>query len=107
MFPKTGKGFPNGIDRDHDGYAYADLVADALRRELGTTHRAAKTLMRWTGASERTVKHWLHATHGPDGAYLIALMRESEAVFDAVLRAAERSDAVVAAHILAAQGSIS
>lgn len=80
------------------------MIASALRAELGETHRAAKTVMRWTGASERTVKHWLSGVHGPGGEYLIVLMRESETVFETVLAAAGRREAVVAARTLAAQG---
>jgi hypothetical protein len=62
--------------------------------------------MRWTGASERTVKHWLAGHHGPAGEYLIDLIRESEAVYEAILSAAGRRDAVVAARMLAAHGAM-
>jgi len=62
--------------------------------------------MRWTGASERTVKHWLAGRHGPGGAYLVVLMGESDAVFEAILEAAGRRDAVVAARMLAAHGTM-
>ncbi len=34
-------------------------ITEALRAELGDTHRAVKTVTRWTGANERTVKNWL------------------------------------------------
>ena len=53
MFPKAGKKLPH---RARSGDAYADAIAEALRTELGATHRATKTLMRWTGASERTAE---------------------------------------------------
>lgn len=36
--------------------------------------------MRWTGASERTVKYWLAGERGPSGDHLIALARHSDAV---------------------------
>jgi hypothetical protein len=39
-----------------DQARYREAVAAALRAELGPTHQAIKTAMRWTGASERTVK---------------------------------------------------
>jgi hypothetical protein len=106
MFPKKGNSFPGGNDREDDSPNYAAMVAAALRAELGNSHRATKTVMRWTGASERTVKHWFAGRHGPGGEYLIVLMRESEAVFEAVLTAADRRDAVVAARVLAARGTI-
>lgn len=31
----------------------------ALQKELGQSHRAIKTVMGWTGASERSVKNWI------------------------------------------------
>lgn len=106
MFPKKGKVFPGENDRNNDGMTYAAMIAKALRSELGNTHQAAKTVMQWTGASERTAKHWLAGHHGPAGDYLIVLMRESEAVFEAVLSAAGRRDAIVAARMLAAHGAM-
>lgn len=106
MFPKKGNFFPGRNDRENGSPNYAALIATALRSELGNSHRATKTVMRWTGASERTVKHWLAGHHGPGGGYLIVLMRESEAVFEAVLTAADRRDAVVAARVLAAHGTM-
>ena len=80
MLPKTGQKFPGGNDRDGRRATYTGIVADALARELGSTHRAAKILMGWTGAGERTVKHWLAGAHGPGGGHLLVLMRESEEV---------------------------
>ena len=103
MFPKKGNFFPGGNDRENGSTDYASMIAEALRTELGNSHRATKTVMRWTGATERTVKHWLAGHHGPGGKYLIVLMRKSEAVYEAVLTAADRRDAVVAARMLAAQ----
>ena len=55
---------------------YIAAVAAVLRSELGGTRAAAKTLMRWTGAGERTVKAWLGGVSGPSGEHLIALMRD-------------------------------
>ena len=51
----------------------------ALREEPGDTHRAIKRAMRWTGASERTVKYWFAGERGPRGDHLIALVRNSDA----------------------------
>ncbi len=50
VLPNKGKVFP--------AKEYAAAIASALRRDLGDTHRAVKTVARWTGASERTVKNW-------------------------------------------------
>lgn len=106
MFPKKGNIFRGGSDRENGSTNYASLIATALRTELGSSHRATKTVMRWTGASERTVKHWLAGHHGPGGEYLIVLMRKSEAVYEAVLAAAGRRDALVAARVLATQATM-
>src|SRR3546814_16509355 len=78
MFPKKGNFSLSGHDRENGSTRYAVMIAQALRGELGSSHRATKTLMRWTGASERTAKHWLAGHHGPGGGHLIALLRESE-----------------------------
>ncbi len=59
MLPKTGKKFLGGNDRQNGGLGYAAIIASVLAKALGETHRAAKVLMGWTGAGERTVKHWL------------------------------------------------
>lgn len=74
-----------------DGDAYAATLAAALRSELGGLRAAAKTLMRWTGAGERTVKAWLAGISGPSGDHLISLLRHSDEVFAAVLRMSGRA----------------
>lgn len=71
--------------------AYATVLAAALRSELGGLRAAAKTLMRWTGAGERTVKAWLAGISGPSGDHLISLLRHSDEVFAAVLRMSGRA----------------
>ncbi|MFD2577486.1 hypothetical protein ACFSTD_00225 [Novosphingobium colocasiae] len=48
-------------------------MADLLKKkEHGDSHRAVKLLMRQTDASERTIKHWLAAQHGPDTVFFSA-----------------------------------
>lgn len=86
--PKMGKELP--IPRHRKSSAYAAEIARALRSELGGSHRAIKTLMRWTHASERTAKCWLGGTSGPSGEHLIVLLRNSETVLDTVLALAHR-----------------
>ena len=76
------------------------VVADALRQELGDTHQAIKTVMRWTGASERTIKNWLAGRSGPRGEHLVALVRHSDAVFEVFLRAAGSEPVVTAAKLI-------
>lgn len=96
MFPKTGNKRPYPQSETD----FAMLVARALNAELGSTHRAVKTVMRWTGASERTAKHWLAGTHAPDGAHLIGLVRHSDGVLGDFLRAAGRGDVVLAVELV-------
>lgn len=92
MFPKTGRRFP-GREQQSD---YASSIADALRAELGNSHQAIKTLMRWTGANERTTKNWLSGTNGPSGDHLLQIMRNSDIVFECVLGLVDRK--VVLSH---------
>ncbi len=78
--PKTGTSFPAGGDA-----AYAPAIARTLNRQLGETHQAVKTVMRWTGAGERTVKNWFSGASAPSGHHLLALMRHSDDVLDTML----------------------
>ena len=86
MFPKTGRRFP-GREQQSD---YASSIADALRAELGDGHEAIETLLRWTGANERTTKNWLSGTNGPSGDHLLQIMRNSDIVFECVLGLVDR-----------------
>ena len=90
MFPKKGNELPHAPRRPSGNGEFEQAIAAALVSELGLTHRAVKTVMRWTGASERTVKHWFAGTHGPNGQHLIALARHSDAVVVYFLLAAGR-----------------
>jgi hypothetical protein len=92
VFPKMGKDFPGG----NEGDRYPEVIAAALWRDVGGTHRAIKTVARWTDASERTVKNWLAGTSGPRGEHLIDLARHSDAVLEGVLLLAGRSQSVAA-----------
>ncbi|MBB6466035.1 hypothetical protein HNQ96_001893 [Aminobacter lissarensis] len=88
MFPKKGTTVPPR--EDTSGKRYAAAISDALRGELGTSSRATKTVMRWTGASDRAVKYWIEGTRGPDGSHLILLARNSDAVLHSILKMADR-----------------
>lgn len=82
---KKGKKLRSAID-------YSEAIASALRAELGDTHRAVKTVMKWTGASERAVKNWLSGESGPHGRYLIAILRYSDGAMQTILAASRRLD---------------
>jgi len=93
MLPKTGR-------KLHlDELAFAAIMSEALVEGLGSTHQAVKIAMRWTGASERSVKHWLAGTHAPRGVHLLSLMRNSDAVLRRLLIASGRSDALIALEV--------
>lgn len=89
MFPKKGKEFPRSPVRIAPG-EFAKAISTALREELGASHVAAKTVMRWTNASERTAKNWLGAKCGPSGCHLIQLAQESDVIMATVLVLARR-----------------
>ena len=64
VVPKMGT-FVHLIDKPID---YRKAMAMALHEELGSSQsRGFKMAMRWTGASERTVKYWLAGERGPSG----------------------------------------
>ncbi len=89
MFPKKGNSFPRAGKRITPE-EFAKAISTALREELGSSHVAAKTVMRWTGASERTAKNWLAGTHSPCGRHLILLARESDVIMATLLMLAGR-----------------
>jgi hypothetical protein len=98
MLPKTCGVLP----RDgKTGYAVA--ISLALCSELGDGHRAAKTVMRWTGASERSVRGWLSGETGPSGPYLVVLARESDAVARALLKLTGRKSLEAGLQVQAAR----
>jgi hypothetical protein len=94
MFPKEGNDFP--ASKAHATVHYAASIAAALHGELGHTHRATKTVMRWTGASERAVKNWFAGSKGPSGEHLVLLLRQSDMVLQVVLSLAGRERTISA-----------
>jgi hypothetical protein len=106
MLPKRGKILPERGADDCDEATYAAVIGAALREELGDTHRSVKTVMRWTGASERTVKNWFAGTCGPSGKHLIAIVRHSDAVFASIMLLAERDQVVAAQKLIAARDTL-
>ena len=103
MFPKRGTVLPDAGGRRDQPATYAKMVSAALRKDLGKTHRATKTVMRWTGACERTVRNWLAGTKGPSGEHLVVLIRNSETVLEAILCHAGRERSIAAGRLIAAR----
>ncbi len=106
MLPKEGKELHPPPPHSGDRAAFNGMIGEALRAELGGTHRAIKTVMRWTGASERSVKHWFAGTHGPSGQHLVALARNSDVVFGRFLIAANRDELLVGVELSAVRGKL-
>lgn len=82
---------------------YVRAVTTALRGELGLAGGAAKTLMKWTGASNRTARNWMGGTVGPSGVHLICLARQSDAVLEVILEMSGRNELHLAADIHAVE----
>ncbi|AQS85690.1 MAG: hypothetical protein ABF876_12165 [Acetobacter aceti] len=88
---KDGNKFP--VDPSADTEAtFATVIADALRRDFGSTPAHVKHIARLTGANMRTVGNWLSAKNGPNGSSLVVLMRHSDEITMAVLKLSERED---------------
>src|SRR5262245_3492402 len=103
MFPKKGNRFPSAGGTGERRLSYAGSIAMALRSELSDSHRAIKTIMRWTGATDRTAKNWVTGTRGPTGEHLISLASHSDAVFEIFIRAAGRESLLVAVQLIDAR----
>lgn len=78
----------------------------ALRTELGGSHQSIKTIMKWTNASERTIKNWLAGAHGPRGEHLIDVIRHSDAVCSLILRLARRDQALASVRLAELRGHL-
>ncbi|MBX4954736.1 hypothetical protein [Rhizobium lentis] len=85
---------------------YALAISRALQEELGQSARAAKTIMRWTGASERAAKYWLAGSRAPSGWQLILMARYSDAILHEFLRMTGRDLLKVSIELAAAEASL-
>lgn len=99
MFPKKGSSFPIGRDILTDT-EFAQIIASALKIEFGSTRHGAKTIMKWTGASQRTAKNWLNGTHAPSSLHLVLLARESNAILKALMLVADRPEMSLGASLI-------
>jgi hypothetical protein len=80
MLPKKGRRLPAWKGALAGRQAYANTIAELLKREHGRSHRAVKQVMELTDASERTVKHWMAAQHGPDTVFFLRLLANSPVI---------------------------
>ena len=95
MLPKAGR-FLQVSPED-----YATTIAAALVNHLGDSHRAVKTIGRWTGACERTATNWLNGEAGPRGHHLVGLVAHSDETLAAFLMLAGRRQAVSSTRLFA------
>lgn len=103
MFPKKGNIVPRaGGHRVHKA-DYAGAIAAGLRAELGQSHQAVKTVMRWTHVNERTAKNWFAGRRGPRGEHLLGLIRHSDEILGVVLRLSDREQIIAAKLLLDAR----
>ena len=91
--PKTGR----TVRADKSRLSQRDLaltISDALKEEMGTGRAAAKSVMDWTGVCDRAARNWLSGSGGISGANLLMLARHSDAIWQIVILAAHRPEAV-------------
>lgn len=87
MLPKSGTQLPKSKILV-SGEELAGEIAAALQCELGASRRAQKTVMAWTGVSERTARQWLNGVSSPTGCHLVTLAANCRPVIDTVLKLA-------------------
>ena len=90
VLPQKGNNLPGAPARKAADLAGA--LALALRAEFGDRRHAVKRIMRWTGASGRTVRYWLAGEAVPNGRCLIELIARCDAVLETVLAVGRRVD---------------
>lgn len=85
MLRETRKNLPSEQGRGITAREYAVAIEVALKREIGTSRHAVKTLARMTTASERTVQNWLSGVRGPNGVHLILLAQNFASVRSTIM----------------------
>lgn len=81
--------------------SFPQRIAAAIRAEWGSSPSVRKEVGRITHANERAVRNWFEGRNGPSAENLVALIRHSDAVFEAVLEATGRRPALGAIRVLA------
>ncbi|MBW8299968.1 MAG: hypothetical protein K0M60_10230 [Hydrogenophaga sp.] len=104
MVPISGTHVP--VPSNNMRQQYAASISKALNAELGQSARATKTIMRWTGASERAAKYWLAGSKAPSGWQLILLARNSDAVLHEFLQLCGRDLYEISLELNAAETSL-
>ena len=103
MRPKSGTILPAGQRAPANEQEFAARICQALRDDLGGSRAAAKSIMRWTGVSDRTARNWLSGTASPSGYHLVCLARESDAVLAVILASSGRNEFALSANVRAVE----
>lgn len=92
-----GKFFPGSSDGSLPprGMTFAQEIAAALAKAAAARGVHVKTVARWTGANERTVKNWFAGTYGPNGEHLLVLARHCDEVLDTMIVIMDRRELLV------------
>ena len=85
MVPKSGSRLPSTQISLSDTQL-AEFIGTALRDELGGSRRAAKTIIAWTGVSDRTARAWLNGHTSPSSLHLLAMAAHCKPVMATMLR---------------------
>ena len=83
-FSKKDQVFPSKLSRLSET-EFAEIVAYALRHDLGETPSAIKHIGRLTGANLRTIKNWYTAGNMPSSVHLLLLGRSSSTLLKFIL----------------------
>lgn len=106
MFPESGRKVPEWVLQLTPAQL-AEHIGTALRSELGTSRRATKTVMSWSGACDRAARTWINGGGGVSGVHLLHLARQSDAVWRMVLDLSARHEAALGFEVHAAEVALS
>lgn len=103
--PESGKHFPNSAARLAlaEDFDFTIVIAEVLREAFGGSAAAAKEVMAFTGAGERTVRNWFEGKNGPSGINLVRLVGHSDEVLEIFLLMADRGDILTAKKLVDAR----
>jgi hypothetical protein len=100
MVPKSGTRIPKS-QMNLSEADFCRAIGMALQAELGGSHRAAKTVMAWTGVSSRTARLWLQGSSCPNGHHLVMLATYCRSVLVEMLSLAGHDWAVIGVDLAA------
>ena len=91
---------------DSEDDDFKSVIAASLQIGFGNSPAAAKSLMRITGASQRTVKNRLEGKNAPSGANPVELARHSDEVLETFLMLAGREEILTMKKVMDARDKL-